>query len=292
MHFTYAEKVDSTTLKQGDILDKTEALTSLIKKIHPHYANGDYTHFQILTQSCDLVRRGSDSKCASRYLTLAAIRGLSTVVERIIEQEVDDNKQIEIENIKWCSNKHKDRISQVIGSLFNNNDKNHFFLKAFPENGLPEDSCTFLHLSIAIRAYEHYDLCLEAKRIELSSNFQSKLGWLVGNLYSRVGTEDFVPACFDTPAKFRDHIEETLNKYVAWVDSSQFSEFRRCHLDDSTLTGEQLIAAAESKIQTKRYSQLETLVNLIEKAAQIEPKQKEKLKNFLDSSAARRFLKI
>jgi len=292
VHFTYSGEIDARTLKQGDILEKTGALTALIEEIHPHYANDDYTHFQVLTQSCDLVRRGSNNKCASRYISIAAVRSLSTVIQRVVGYEVDENKRIEIDGTKWCSNKHKDRVSQVIGSLFNNNDKNHFFLKAFPSHGLPEDSCTFLHLSIAIRAYEHYDLCLDAKRIELASNFQSKLGWLVGNLYSRVGTEDFVPACFENSSKFRKYIEANLNKHIAWVDAKQFSEFKSCYKDDNTLTGEQLIAAAESKLLEKHQSHLETFVNLIEKATKIEPEQKERLKNFLDSSAARRFLKM
>jgi endonuclease III-like uncharacterized protein len=36
--------------------------------------------------------------------------------------------------------------------------------------------------------------------LELNENFQAKLGWLVGNLYSRVGTVDWVPNNIDQPA--------------------------------------------------------------------------------------------
>jgi len=291
IHFTYSKEIEDTTLKQGDVLEKTEELTALIRKIHPHYANDDYTHFQVLTQSCDLVRRNG-RRCASRYISLAAIRSLRTVIHRVIEREIDEKKRIEINGITWCSDKHKDRISHLIGSLFNNNNKNHFFLKAFPSRGLPEDSCTFLHLSIAIRAYEHYDLCLDAKRIELVSNFQSKLGWLVGNLYSRVGTEDFVPACFDKQSDFNKYIEVNLGQHVAWVDSEQFSEFKSCYKENSSVAGEELIDIAESKLRSKRQKKLERFVDLIERAVGIRSDEKEKLRNFLDSAPAKRFLKI
>lgn len=291
-HFTYSPEIDNKALKQGDILEKTDALSGLINEVHPHYANHDYTHFQILTQSCDLVRRGRSNKCASRYITLAAVRSLGTVINRIIESEVEKNKRLEIKSKTWCSDKYKNRISDILASLFNNNDKNHFFLKSYPSCGLAEDSCTFLHLSIAIRAYEHYDLCLDAKRIELESNFQSKLGWLVGNLYSRVGTGDFVPSCFDTNDKFNDYIENTLNQHIAWVDAKQFSEIKACFSENELLGGDELISVAEAKLVDKRKSQIDTFAGLIGVATEIEPAQKEKLKNFLDSASAKSFLKI
>lgn len=290
-HFTYSSKqLDSTTLQQGDILAKTEELVALIEKVHPHYANDDYTHFQVLTQSCDLVRRGK--KCAARYITIAAVRSLKTVIRRTIETEVAENKRIKLDKLEWCNDKHKSRVSHIVGALFNNNDKNHFFLKEFPDRGLLEDSCTFLHLSIAIKAYEHYDLCLNAKIIELDSNFQSKLGWLVGNLYSRVGTEDFAQACFESQEDFQSYIEKILNNHIAWVQSDQFPEFRSAYDADIEQTGKQLMDEAESKLQAKRQARLNSFVALIEQAKIIEPGKKQTLKNLLDSNRAKRYLNI
>lgn len=37
----------------------------------------------------------------------------------------------------------------------------------------------------------HYPVLKETRRGRLSSEFRSKLGWLVGNLYSRIGTQDW-----------------------------------------------------------------------------------------------------
>lgn len=52
MHFTYNQP-DISTLKQGDILQRTDALNVLIHEIHPYFSASKYTHFQIVTQTCD-----------------------------------------------------------------------------------------------------------------------------------------------------------------------------------------------------------------------------------------------
>lgn len=292
VHFTYSPAIDQESLKQGDILEKTPELEALLQEVHPHYTSLDYTHFQVLTQSCDLVRRGKKKECASRYISLAAVRSFDTVIKRIIESEVEKNKKISIDDVYWCSDKHRSRVSQQIESLFNNNDKNHFFLKAYPDHGLAQNACTFLHLSIAVRAYEHYDLCLNAKRIELNSNFQSKLGWLVGNLYSRVGTDDFVPGCFSKKEDFDSHISDTLDGYIAWVKAEQFAVFKDCHKNNLAQTGEELIQVATSKLDEKKANNISSLLGVIDKAVTLNGDQKEKLRNLLGSNIVDRFVKF
>lgn len=292
VHFTYSETIDGASLKQGDVLKKTDELAALIKEIHPHYSNDEYTHFQVLTQSCDLVRRGKSKSCSSRYVTLAAVKSLNDVIQRAVDSEVDKTKQIAIEKYKWCSDKHKPRISSTLGSLLNNNDKSHFFLKAYPDKGLPEDACTFLHLSIALRSYQHYDLLLAAKIIELESNFQSKLGWLVGNLYSRVGTADQIPHCFPNQKEFDLYLSEILNAHVIWVEHSQYALFKSLHTKDSSLSGEELVNAANLEAEKKSQQNINAFVDLIGKTIPIDKTQKDKLKNLFSSAAANRFLKI
>ncbi|MES9974909.1 MAG: hypothetical protein ABW094_11655 [Candidatus Thiodiazotropha sp.] len=291
VHFTYSNSLDSTTLKQGDILAKTPELNSLIKKIHPHYANEEYTHFQILTQSCDLVRRGSRNKCDSRYITLAAIRRFSTVIERLIDNNIDKNKQISIEAKKWCSDKFKDRIHHVTKSLFNNNDKSYFFLKAFPERGLENDSCTFLHLSIAIKSKNHYNLCLDAKIIELDTNFCSKLGWQVGNLYSRVGTKDYTEGAEISSEKFHGIIEEALDKNIVWINSEHFSFFKKIYSENLDSSNDELIKIAQTQYEKEKRQQIVTLVNQINSLINIYSDQAKRLTNFFSSSSGKKYLK-
>ena len=293
IHFTYNSDVCKDTLKQGDILKRTKELDELISTVHPHYAGNEYEYFQIISQSCDLVRRGSSKTCSSRYITLAAVRSLDTVVQRAVQEEAEANKQVRIGNVTWCSDKHKSRISQTLDSLFNNNDKNYFFLKALPEYGLSKDCCTFLRLSIAIRATDHYEKCLDAKVIQLDENFQAKLGWLVGNLYSRVGTEDFVPGCLDTKEQFNDYINAVLDQHVAWVPATSFAEFRKIYNANKDIKSpDEIKSEALNSLVEKKEERLDHFVNMLVKTAGVDAEGKEKIRNFLKSSAARNFINL
>ena len=81
--FTKPNDVDYGSLRQGDLLIKNPHLKAAIAEAHKYYADTpDYTHFLVLTQSCDLVRRGKKPP-KSRYITLAAaqVRMSGTTVE-------------------------------------------------------------------------------------------------------------------------------------------------------------------------------------------------------------------
>lgn len=277
-HFTYVEIPDKSSLKQGDILEKTPELLSLIERVHPHYYSDEYTHFQVLTQSCDLVKRNGN--CKSRYITLAAIRSLDIVINRYIE-EINKDASINIDDKLFCSEKNKFLLASKLKKLYNNNDKDLFFLKGMPHQGLPEDSCTFLLLSIAIRAYEHYDLCLNAKILELKDNFQSKLGWLVGNLYSRVGTEDYVPYGSPDEKAFDELIDQTLSEYIAWVPDNIYKDFKKSAKTLDYHGHEEIIRQAQEN-KTRRFdSTLDGIVAKIAKVASLDDEAKKKVRNSL-----------
>ena len=224
LHFTYSEP-ELDQLRQGDILRKTPELLRLIQTVHPHYANEDYRYFQVLTQSCDLVRRGG-KPCKSRYLTLAAVRPMSLIVKRALDSY---EKKFVFDNQVFCSEAHRRALKDLFVKLFNNNDTQNFFLKASPDHGLDVDCCAQLHLSIAIRAYEHYDLCLGAKILELRDEFRAKLGWLVGNLYSRVGTQDYVPGAMSDEKAFEEFVQSAMQQYVAWVPEKDYATYQKQH---------------------------------------------------------------
>src|SRR6266567_6106288 len=78
-HWTY--KSPEGDLCQGDVLKKTDVIRAVLEQVHPHYLKDDYTHFVVLTQTCDLVRR-EGGRCGSRYITLAAVRPLEVAVRR------------------------------------------------------------------------------------------------------------------------------------------------------------------------------------------------------------------
>lgn len=109
--------------------------------------------------------------------------------------------------------------------LLHNTEESYFFV---PESGHPHinaDYCVFLKLSVALKAI-HYQVLVDAKVAQLADVFQAKVGWLTGNMYSRVGTpdlEEFEDCPQDIKAKFFD---ETLYKDIAWLTSSQLSRLK------------------------------------------------------------------
>lgn len=274
LHFTYSEE-NLDQLRQGDILRKTPDLLSLIKEIHPHYAGEEYLYFQVLTQSCDLVRRNG-GQCKSRYITIAAVRSLEAVIGRAIEKF---SSQLLFKDSVLCSEKHKGDLTDVFNKLLNNNDPHHFFLNAAPQFGFMQDCCTVLHLSISIRAYQHYDVCLAAKIFSLTENFRAKLGWVVGNLYSRVGTEDYVPGAMPDEATYKAFVKAKMDEYVVWIQTKDFGGFKTQSANAASVD-EILKRINEERLQ-KQEDQIDQLVTAVMSGIGIDPEKKKTLKNLL-----------
>jgi hypothetical protein len=275
LHFTYSEcNPPNLQLKQGDILQKTPALVKLLDEVHPHYTNSEYKFFQVITQSCDLVRRGV--RCKSRYITLAAVRSLDDVIERYIDENIS---AVTIEGNHYCSEKEKGRVVEFLRKLFNNNEKEYFFLEKSPRHGLPMHCCTLLYLSIAIRAYEHYDLCLDAKCLELVDNFQSKLGWMVGNLYSRVGTDDYVPTALPTLKELNLQLESLVEDHAVWVPQVRFPELKKISsITDDIKEIDKLI---EEKLKQKKEGKLSSILGLVKSTISLTLEDEKIFKNLI-----------
>jgi hypothetical protein len=214
-HFTYCEPA-AEDLGQGDILAKTAALSDILTDVHPHYQRKeDYTHFLVLTQTCDLVRRG-DQPCKAKYVSIAAVRPLRIVLEREVAKHQDQIDRL----AQVCSESQKGRLQDLVTRILNNNEPEYFYLEPEPTFGVYEPSCAFLRLSVALRAHEHYQSLLKARVLSLSEIFQAKLGWLVGNMYSRIGTQDWVPD-HATEAQFAVKVRHMLGGIVLWVPPDQ-----------------------------------------------------------------------
>ena len=275
LHFTYREcDTKNPSLKQGDILKKTPELLKLLVKVHPYYADSDYKFFQVITQSCDLVRR--KGKCKSRYITLAAVRCLDDVVDRYI---VDNASPVIIDGYPYCSEKERGRIVEFLRKLFNNNEKEYFFLQKASKYGVQEHCCTLLYLSIAIRAYEHYDLCLNAKCLELVDNFQSKLGWMVGNLYSRVGTDDYVPTAIDTRKKFTAFLKEITQDHAVWVPQPRFPELKKIASEKHNI--EEIDKQIEDNLKQKKNGKLSSIIGRLKGTINLSKEEEVKVRNLI-----------
>ncbi|RJP59052.1 MAG: hypothetical protein C4541_06915 [Candidatus Auribacter fodinae] len=228
-HFTYKKADNNDDLQQGDILKKDDRIYQILKEVHPHYLKDDYTHFMILTQSCDLVRGRVGENCKSRYISIAAIRPLDIVIEREIAKY--QKTELEIKG-NVCSLKNQGRIYEFVERLLNNNEKEYFYLEKENSCNFDQPSCVFLRLMVALKADEHYEKCQKARILTLNDTFKAKLGWMLGNIYSRVGTDDWVPThC--TKADFKNKKKEIVNIMgCKWVDDKKLEEAEKKHNDE------------------------------------------------------------
>lgn len=213
---------DFERLRQGDLLKKTPGVIDILNEPHAYYANADdYEYFMVLTQSCDLVRRSG--VCKSRYITIAAVRPLEVYFERALESlsKVEPGAGIRI-----CDGDQRKIVKQLSERLINNTAPDVFYIGASEKIGVSSDYCVFLQLSVALRA-EHYDGLLKAKSGQMREIFAAKLGRVVGDMYSRVGTPDLGDH-HEKPEEFkRSFFERLTDKSILWVSARQKKLLKR-----------------------------------------------------------------
>jgi hypothetical protein len=124
MDFLFAapEKTDRENLTQGDLLARNAGLRDALMQAHQYYASApDYSHFVVLTQSCDIVRRSG--KCKTRYITLAAARPLSVVTERFLAKISYSYAEFPI---TLCQKDQEIRAKQMLERLLHNTEDGLF----------------------------------------------------------------------------------------------------------------------------------------------------------------------
>lgn len=192
-HWTYnGDFVTNDDLMQGDIIQPTSDVRKILEEAHKHFLDNKYTAFIILTQTCDLVRRNDENQCKSRYINLAVIRPLEDVLISFLETECDSVKigKTIIEGL--FISESKSRAINLLSRIFNQNEHvlGLFYLHDDAQVGIAVPSVAMLQVSIALRR-THYDRLVSARSGRLNPIFQSRLGWIIGNLYSRVATPDW-----------------------------------------------------------------------------------------------------
>ncbi len=115
-------------------------------------------------------------------------------------------------------------------NLMDNNKPGYFYLHTDQLLGITEPCCAFLQLAVSLRL-QHYKACLDAKIAQLDAQFQAKLGWLIGNMYSRVATTEW-----DT-----EKPSEKVGKVASSLIGKSFYNFAeeqiKAALDDLTADG-------------------------------------------------------
>lgn len=281
IHFTYKEHPDMTSLCQGDVLEKSNKLMEILKTVHPYFLNDSYKYFMVLSQSCDLVRRDG-KKCNTPYITLAAVREYSDFLERtLIAEKMAEN----FNGILFVDSKSKVRVSQLVERVYNNTEPEYFFLYKEDSLEFPESMVVYLKVSIALKSELHYQDCLEAKKLELSDEFKAKLGWLVGNMYSRVGTTDWLSKMDDKARK--KMIEDDVNSHCVIGSKEQIRELRRKLTENAEAfsTRDAAIECLSSIIVKSKYEQVMDVIEDVfnTNCKSISPAEKEKLLNAIKS---------
>lgn len=209
MDFVFDTAIDRSTLGQGDLVIRSDAVASALEQAHGYYASApSYTHFIILTQSCDLVRR--DGSFNAPYITIAAVRPLD---EYLKKQAASIVRRVDGAELSVLTKSGKQNIARLLERILHNTQKDIFFLPADGTDALNQDLCAFLHLSIAMRK-EHYEILLQDKIAQLSEVFRAKLGWMKGDIYSRVATPD-VEERVKNASRYK---KDFVTKYMEIID--------------------------------------------------------------------------
>ncbi len=216
MHFTYSESIDDD-LMQGDIIERSPYIEAVLEKYHPHFFNNKKNlFFIVLTQSCDLARRGT-ATCPLPYITLGAVRPLDLVLEQKTKELSASGLPIDF---PLFTSRSKNQYSQFLHRLFNNNENDMFYLHREPSTKLAVDCCAQLRLSVPIKN-EHYDECLKARILSLKEEFRALLGWKFGHIYSRVGTQDW-------PSEHMDQmVSGIIKESVIDIDEKTFKKIKK-----------------------------------------------------------------
>lgn len=224
-------------LAQGDVLIPSPELQDLFGEVHPHFSEPKYVAFLVTTQTCDLVRR--DGGCSAQYISLAVVRFLSEILWKLLD---DECRRVR----KGCYvDKHYSRAQQLLTRLFNQNEQAMGLFYLYPDARLElsHDAVAFLRVSVAFRV-QHYNTLCQARRVRVPSEFANKLGWIAGNLYSRIGTPDWQEA--ELKGIVNDYLSSDSGARTVWIKEAIVKQLRKDGVDVGQLTLEEL----RSKVRT------------------------------------------
>lgn len=108
---------------------------------------------------------------------------------------------------------------------------------------------------------EHYETFRDAKRIGITDVFQAKLGWLVGQMYSRVGTPDF------DNETLADKVSTYMDGAAIWLSEDE-SKTLRTMVDEyksnsnDTIVDLKKLRALISKIPKRRNSVIDAVLDV------------------------------
>ncbi len=218
-------------MQQGDIIARDDRLLDILRSVHSHFCDEKYLGFMVVTQSCDLVRR-KKGNCKARHLSIATIRELDQVLpEQLKELSGFQQSRCLIQEKRVAA---EDFLRRLIDQ--NEQSRGLFYLHPSADAGIAAASLAFLRITISLRR-DHYDVVQKSRVGRLKPEFANKLGWLVGNLYSRIGTPDWdeMSNAGDGSNLVKQYLDDSAPREY-WVPEAWINEAAKKKFDFQSLT--------------------------------------------------------
>jgi len=221
-------------LLQGDIISRSGELVNVLRKVFPYFCDERYIGFLVTTQSCDLVRRAG-KPCRTRYITLAVIRELRLLLPELLEELCGTG-------VAGVYKKESRYVAeQLLVRIINQNEQTRglFYLHPDADVRIATPSAAMLRITFSLRR-QHYELLTGARCGRVHGEFANKLGWLSGNLFSRVATPDWEDQENDENASSKQ--AKALLELVTerngqnWVSEEWIKEAKKKAVDLDNLT--------------------------------------------------------
>jgi len=179
---------DKQSLYQGDIIFIDAAIRSNLKAL----CQGKIMKAEfaiVLTQSCDLVKRSEfGNKCKAQLIHM----GLLSIFDEYFIENLSKycEKGLFEDKVRIIDQGNAQKLQNSLERLFNNNINDYFFI--------PEDNGQGLasHYIVDIRdqcliSFDFFEDIIRNKRCELEEIYRAKLGYMISQLFSRIGTKDW-----------------------------------------------------------------------------------------------------
>ena len=131
----------------------------------------------------------------------------------------------------------------MLGHILNQNAQAEGLFYIHPDAAvrISQPSVAVLQVSVALRAKEHYKTLIAARTGGLREPFQSKLGWLIGNLFARVATQDVDPSTRrQLQRDLLEPAEGLAENSPRWVSKQRVELVKRARVNIGGMTRDQI----------------------------------------------------
>ena len=192
------------------------------------------------------------------YINISPVLSLESVLSDLLDTTCE---KISVQNFSRIYTKETFyKAKQLLGRIMNQNETKLGLFYLHRDGGIEigEPSVALLPVSISLSATtDNYRAIQDARKGRLKRVWQARLGWLVGNLYSRVGTPDWG----DTNPEDRQKKNQIIKKLISskkyhWAERSLVESVKKKGVQIDQLSIDEVIDAIETHKPTPFYEEL------------------------------------